>query len=1291
MPLKKSSTTRKLIAFAFFAFFLSSLSFAAWSFYQFIQYIFTEHQQYGSISVRPYGYSRNNFLSHQWDSIAISSESFSLKLKNTHLNFYDLLSHRRHAYLAVKQLNFQVHPSKDSSAFSLDSITIPHFSLAFPIFIQIDSSDITLDTLYWNIQNIELTNTSKQNIHIQSPYLHGSFLQHSLSLEASLILNEKESLLSLNLNNVNDFLNINLQTNPLIIKEYNLDIDAKIQNPKAWLPTHLIPQSIPSITNLKLHTKLKHNDSNKIPLYEAKIFFDTDEIWPLKALNHEISVSGSHKELKANVSSKNDEGGKIFLNGHLNSDLDFSLSGSVQDMSAEFGPQMMPMDLKINSIIKKKDSVFIDVETRMGSKINATVLDFPSKPRIDFLANITHIEPWALDWSEGQLLLEKDFLIRGFYEDEKLHASTTIESVPYAYAMKADSVKTNLILNSKGISFSDIEIHTPKELYTGSGEVMWHDSLPHTAWELKQGQKGSASAWIDIEDSIKVDLKINNIETSTIPLAKPSTLEKIKGEATGEWSYNASSNKSKAQGSIKIFLDRFLLEGDFDLTQNKDTIFISEAVIQHKNNKIKGDLAFIISDPSTAKTHPLPIEILKTSISSDNFNIPVLLEPLEKNIFETAFFNGYMNYEKESGLQGDVSFKNITFNSIPSKILQIKKVTLSAEKESAKLDADLLIGNGAWDGQAELTLNDIFKSEKHLKLSHHAKNGGDFSVEALINKELDIIGDAQFEGFWFLPYNAGEITETDLGIHFSSNLKKGLHDLNAQFKTNSTHYKPLSFNINIPISLHGSLENNQLHIENIKTENNLNEKIQGSALFNLDSNQLKDIHFYTPQYSLKYDSIHWIQVKNLSVGVTNHQETVSIHSNSFDLNYILNSPKMGELRLNSIGNVIFEIPHHQEQIIDNTSIEANLSINKAVYKQNFDIDISPMHLDRYLEAIKKYFQELRKPKIEKSSVSGSRPTNLRIRLSDSQQDSMMVLTNTIHFPFTTDLLIIGNTHHPILSGDITNSGNGFFGIEDLFEFELNTFRIEWQNVPWDQGVFDIVNIQELPYCSNTSNQQDETCPVHLTIKGNIANPQIIPESSCGGESTSAAVYYNIFAGCIADENTSNVTNWNKLVSKFFGKTISSEFNKRLGGDYIGNIDMKVNIFNSNENLEQDTSYVRIPISLDQWIKNLNLVVGYTQDQSVNPTYENSKEIGLNYTFTLPEDTLYVNDDHLNPQLTASTSLVDKTYLSNTETSNSTSRLEKNIGFTYRYGFWSPCVLGFGKCQETHDPNRKGEK
>src|SRR5690554_6740713 len=130
------------------------------------------------------------------------------------------------------------------------------------------------------------------------------------------------------------------------------------------------------------------------------------------------------------------------------------------------------------------------------------------------------------------------------------------------------------------------------------------------------------------------------------------------------------------------------LQKDFVLTQNKDTIFISEAVIQHKNNKIKGDLAFIISDPSTAKTHPLPIEILKTSISSDNFNIPVLLEPLEKNIFETAFFNGYMNYEKESGLQGDVSFKNITFNSIPSKKLQIKKVTLSAEKESAKLRSE---------------------------------------------------------------------------------------------------------------------------------------------------------------------------------------------------------------------------------------------------------------------------------------------------------------------------------------------------------------------------------------------------------------------------------------------------------------------------------------------------------------------------------------------------------------------------------------------------------------------------
>ena len=59
--------------------------------------------------------------------------------------------------------------------------------------------------------------------------------------------------------------------------------------------------------------------------------------------------------------------------------------------------------------------------------------------------------------------------------------------------------------------------------------------------------------------------------------------------------------------------------------------------------------------------------------------------------------------------------------------------------------------------------------------------------------------------------------------------------------------------------------------------------------------------------------------------------------------------------------------------------------------------------------------------------------------------------------------------------------------------------------------------------------------------------------------TEAQAYYNIILGCIADNNDES-TDWNKIAGKAIGKVISTTANKTLGGDYIGDIDMKVMLF-----------------------------------------------------------------------------------------------------------------------------------
>ena len=108
---------------------------------------------------------------------------------------------------------------------------------------------------------------------------------------------------------------------------------------------------------------------------------------------------------------------------------------------------------------------------------------------------------------------------------------------------------------------------------------------------------------------------------------------------------------------------------------------------------------------------------------------------------------------------------------------------------------------------------------------------------------------------------------------------------------------------------------------------------------------------------------------------------------------------------------------------------------------------------------------------------------------------------------------------------------------------------------------------------------------------------------------------------------------------------------------------------------------RIPISLDRWVKDLSLIFGYTQDQSENPSYDQSLEFGVNYTIPVFNKDDQNQPEHLDPRLTLKGSLISKQYISNTGTGNSESRVEKNIGFNYSYRFWAPCILGFGQCKE----------
>lgn len=189
----------------------------------------------------------------------------------------------------------------------------------------------------------------------------------------------------------------------------------------------------------------------------------------------------------------------------------------------------------------------------------------------------------------------------------------------------------------------------------------------------------------------------------------------------------------------------------------------------------------------------------------------------------------------------------------------------------------------------------------------------------------------------------------------------------------------------------------------------------------------------------------------------------------------------------------------------------------------------------------------------------------------------------------------------------------------------------------------------------------------------------MPSSNCGIESSPAVIYYNVLLGCIADKGGESA-DWNRIAGKAIGKVISTTANKTLGGDYIGDIDMKVMLFENTTTSDKDSSYFKIPVSLDRWVKNLSLVFGYTKDQSVNPTYEQSVQFGANYTLPVFQEAEYSHKNHIAPALSLNALLTRKQYLTNSGTERDDDRLEKNIGINYVYRYWNPCLLGIGRCE-----------
>lgn len=1263
----------------------------AWFLHFSIEQLLSSPYTFGNIEIIPYGHKKKSILEHSYDSIMVNIDKNTIMVRKPHLDITPF-GEEKIVKLDVAELYAQIHLDTNDTAETkpYEPIGLPDdLSIPIPVSIAIDKIALKIsDDSVLTAQKLLAKSEGDYQVEISIKDIQNKILPSpaALSLKADF---KKRPRISGYIKTTNDFVHIDYIASRKDLAKAQINAKVNVKDYTTWIADKKILEDIPVIKEISVNADIQTDIASNSINYKTTLNTEMEEYWPLTPLALSVTLNGNLDSAYTDLLFTNDEGGSISLSGDIDKDFNCNMKGEVSGMSAEYGPQMMPMDLKISSFQKTGDKIEASIETHSGSIINAS-MDLENDLSIIFSASVSPLEPWALDWCKGDVELSKPVKVFGTFDNGKMKAHVNIDSVPFAYHMKADSLRVNLVLDRYSIVFPKITIYTPDETFDAKGDVYWDFDHPRTYWKISQRHGGNVELYVDVFDSIKVDAKAEKAEISTIPFARIKMNDNMKGHISGTWKHNFESYVGEAELEAEGEVQSFNLQGYIKVHEIGDTVLIDRAMAVHNGNAVDLKAAFVMPNdtvPNFKPTAMLPVKMLYAWSSAKDFSLPLVLEPLGDTTLATGMMNGEMTYKDKDGLHGKFEFSDLNFSTIPSQLFNIRKMSASANRDSVDIQASLDILQGSLTGNTQVSLTNILSSAREVLVTHNSDNGGHLSVKGNVDNDFLFTGKMVANGTWLVPGTRYEITKTDLNVDVNAKLREGLKGIDAKISSDSTMLLLPQLEAPLPFMFSGNVDNGRLNIAKVFTQNKNGEKISGSLKYDLSDMKLEAIDIHSDKYTLKTGS-HTVSIEKVKSHLEETDKDISLSADIPSIKYAFHDESLGDAQAIAHADLTLLIPHTQKGLIKNKTVSGNVIVDKLVYHKDLDIEITPSSLDKLLNLFNSAISKLRSKEQTEAKISVSSPIDLDIHVTESQTDSVEIVTPFATFPLTFDIQVRGNTNRPLLRGDVTNSNNGFIGVRDLYQFELNTFNISWMDVPWQHGTIDVSSSQELPYCteSEDKDKEDETCPINLSIMGTITNPQINPTSNCGTESSAAALYYNIFLGCIANE-TGEATDWNKLAGKAIGKVLASTANKTLGGDYIGDIDMKVKLFNNNSNSEKDSTYFKIPISLDRWVKNLSLIFGYTQDQSENPTYDQALQFGATYTLPVFKEKEYSHKNHISPTLSLNGLLISKQYLSNTGTEGNENRIEKNIGLNYTYRFWNPCLLGIGHC-ETVRPTPK---
>jgi hypothetical protein len=1236
---------------------------------------------FGEVQIIPKKFHMAFPFKYSWESISVVINGVDLFFEKPKIVLDPRLGYRRELLnVSIDSVYAGIKPEMftDTSKSDLKHISHPDLWLPFRISVNVNKAAINVKKVgNWKLDSLTVVKSGRQKrFYIRAKDIRGTHIARNLFLNTDYRWNELFSDASISISDrTSDSIAILLNAPRERLENLSANIKANIENLPFWLKDKWTSKA-PEIKNIALNSNVSYNILTNKMDFNLDLKTRMGEFWQLPAFDIAISAFGSDLNVsQSEITLKGNNGEKIKFKGNIDKNLDGSGELEINGINITLGPETLPTDVKFHKITKKGNFISTDFTTGAGSNFTARMADL-NNPIIVFSANLAPKEPWAVQWTRGMVKLANPTILTGSFSFEDIMLKANLKTkVPFAYYAAADELDVSLWLNPDGIHFPKGTIRRNGYKSSFTGKVMWNEEY----FTFKLNQQSGGESEVYGKFSPKIDLNLQSINTYELPFADTAMLKGYNGIVSGNWNHDFLNKKGKASVSLSTVIHDIMLNAKSDVEFFNDSMIVKNFEVEQDKKKITGSLFARL--PTETQEN---FEILQADIDIPNMNLASLLAAFKDSTLLSGYANGNLEYNKKTGLAGKLIFSKIVLKDLDSNIMNFSDFRLETSGYSAKVFVRVFLSGGLWNGNLEAGIDKIGQ-ENYLPiyLSYSAENidnVGSLKFEGFLSKNLEkIFGNVRVLGDWFLPNGMGEIKKTDINMSVRTILgKNALDSLTAKFNTEENTYEYGIFKI--PFRFSGQVSKGMLLADSIFVYGQNDEKITAKLQFDLNKTVLKDLSFNTELFTLFLLNEHWIKIRNGTGSTRLDNDGITVFAELPSISYRMESADYGTVIANLKGQAAYRFPFHSGRSQTNPSITGNFEIGKASYKNTIELMPDPMHLDKTFKNIGKFVESLFKAKrVNTSEIQAltGRPTTLNIKIQTGREEAS-ISSNIAEFTFGVNLTAQGTTKNILLSGDINAIGNGKIGYNGLTMFDMSFFRLYWHDSPIRNGVIELRAYNDYPLCSN----MDESCTIYIDINGQLNKLSMQPTANCNIDASPALIYYSMLLGCIsADYESGSFIDLSKFKNKGIGKTMSYVGNKALGKDVIGDVDFKWVFADLGEMAQEtDTNYIKVPISLSKLVKSLEIVLGYTNDISLDPRYDKSYELGLRYSLPI-FDPNEINANLIDPSVDISTNLVMRSYQFVAENEQQDeSRLEKNVGLVYRHKFWDPCILGVGRCK-----------